>query len=460
MRDPIQSVRRPALSHNRSVRLAASAQRLSSDGGALVLRELDHRLGFTKALAASLMDPRCPTHIDYSLAELLRSRIFLMAQGWHDQSDADRVRNDPALCVAVTDRRGQGAVDQPLASQSTQSRLIDTLALLPNRGPLRWAPTDLAISCRKLRTPKPLAEFTLDLDSTDLETHGSQQGSVYNGHYEHTCFHPLLAFTGETGDLVGAWLRPGNVPSKKGAWVFASRLLDRLEEGGYGKVGKVRGDSAFAAPGFMDRLEDRGTRYVMRLRRNQVLERLAEPFVRRPVGRPPDHVREWTFELEYQAGGWRSPRRVVLVVIDDPKDRFMGGPATGLRTFCLVTNFTAKEMPGPELLAYFRERGTAETRLGEFKNEIQPLLSSPRLAENAATFILSALAYQLAHTLRLLATEVEARPEWYSLSAIRERLLKVAVRFTGGHRRLLASVADTAWGSWQRLFARLALHPA
>lgn len=457
MRDRNQTGRQgPVLAYNRSIRLSGATQRLSSDAGALLVRQLDERLGFTKALVARLADPRSPLHVDFSLAELIRARTYLMVQGWHDQRDADRLRDDPAFCVAINDARGPAAADRGLPSQSTQSRLVDTLALLPNRSAMRSAVPDLAIRCQQLRAGRPLKSFTLDLDSTNEETHGTQQGSNYNGYYEQTCYHPLLAFAGETGDLVGAWLRPGNVASQRGATVFALRLMRELV-GKYGeKVKAVRGDCAFATPLLMNCLDDHDTPFVFRLRRNPALERLAEPYMKRPVGRPPNEVREWVHELEYKAKDWRAARRVILVVIDDPKDRFMGQPGTGLRSFCLVTNFTTKQMSGERLLEYFRERGTTETRLGELKNEIQPLLSSPRLAENAATFLLGAIAYQLAHTLRLVATKAVRRSEWYSLSAFREQLLKVAVRFTSGQNRLYAAVASTAWAIWQRIFARLA----
>lgn len=410
-----------------------------------LLRELDDRLGFTRDLVKTLIDPRDPRFVSYSLDALLRERIYMLAQGWKDQNDANRLRNDPALCTAVADRRGPEAADTPLASQSTQSRLIDTLALRTNRRLLRWAPTDLAIRCRKLLYDEPLASFTLDLDSTDKEIHGDQQGGKYNGHYGHTCYHPLLAFVGGTGDLVGAWLRPGNVPSQKGAAAFATELLNRLE-GEYGKVGVVRGDAAFAVPHFMNRLDDLDRRFTFRLKTNAVLDRLAEPFLKRPVGRPPSHVREWTYELSYKAGTWKAARRVILVVIDDPADRFLGEPA--LRYFFLVTNYTIGEKSGEELLAHYRQRGTAEIWIGEFKNEVMPLLSSPRLVENSATFFLGAVAFQIAHLLRKIVTEVEARPQRLSISGLRERVLKVAVRFTRGKRRLFAAVATSALSTW------------
>jgi hypothetical protein len=439
-----------AFDFNRSVLVSGSEQRLSSDAGAMLLRQLDDRLGFTRELVPTLIDLRDPRFVSYTLDALLRERVYMLALGWKDQNDANRLRNDPALCVAVTDQRGPEAAETPLASQSTQSRLIDTLALRANRRTLRWATTDLAIRCRRLLGDKPLPSFTLDLDSTDKAIHGTQEGGKYNGHYGHTCYHPLLAFVGETGDLVGAWLRPGNVPSQKGAAAFATGLLERLE-GTYGKVGVVRGDAAFAVPHFMNRLDSLDRRFTFRLKTNAVLDRLAEPYLKRPVGRPPNHVREWTYELSYKAGSWKAPRRVVLVVIDDPADRFLGEPA--LRYFFLVTNYTTAEKSGEELLAHYRERGTAEIWIGEFKNEVMPLLSSPRLVENAATFLLGAVAFQLAHLLRKIVTEVEARPERLSISGLRERVLKVAVRFTRGKRRLFAAVAASAFSAWSAVLA-------
>jgi hypothetical protein len=325
-----------ALSYNRSVQVTGTSQRLSSDAGALLLRELDERLGFTRALASRLKDPRSPCHVDYSLAELLRSRIYLMVQGWHDQRDANRLRQDPAFCVAIADARGPGAADRDLASQSTQSRLIDTLSLLPNRGTMRSALTDLAIRSRQLRSGKPLKAFTLDLDSTNEETHGTQQGANYNGYYEQTCYHPLMAFVGETGDLVGGWLRPGNVASQRAASVFAIRVMNELEGGGYGTVLGVRSDCAFATPVLMNCLDDHGKCFVMRLRRNAVLERLAEPYMKRPVGRPPEHVREWTYELEVSADEDAAPgvRTVgVSIAAEDGKD----GRAAALDRAALAT---------------------------------------------------------------------------------------------------------------------------
>ncbi len=440
---------------NRSIKISPSSQRLSSDGGALLLRELDQALGFTEHFSERLLDPRWEELCTYSMAELLRTRLFLIAQGWRDQNDANQLREDPALCAAVADVRGMTAADKQLASQSTHSRLIDTLARPANRHVLRDAPSELAIRCQTLIHKRPQRCFTLDLDSTPIETHGQQQGANYNGHYRETCYNPLLAFVAETGDLVGSWLRKGNCASQRGATAFALPLIDRLEEH-YGEVADVRGDAAFADPVLMAALEQRDVQYVFRLKTNAVLDRLAVPYLTQPLGRPANFIREWTYELSYGAESWYCERRLVLVVVDDPNDRFLGKSV--LRYFFLVTSFPPRAMNGTALLEHYRARGTAENWIGEFKHQLAPLLSSPRMADNRATLTLYVLAYQLAHSLRLLASKLGQRGTRLSISGLRERTLKVAVRFTRSARRLLVDVAESAWPIWQKLFGWLARH--
>lgn len=459
-----RQVRPTPLGFNRSIRMTGASQQLSSDGGALLLREYDERRlgGFTGWLAAQLRDARREALVDYSLAELLRSRVFMMGQGWRDQSDADRLRHDPALCAAVADRRGPDAVHRSLASQSTHSRLVDTLALKENRHAMRDALGELAIRCQQARSKRQLAEFTLDVDGTALRMHGKQAGARYNGYFRHDGYHPLLAFVAETGDLVGATLRPGNVHDTKGAWAFMTRLLAQLE-GRYGRVGAIRGDAAFANQRLMELLELRGTKYVFRKRRTQPIKKQVAPFLEAcrqqcKLEPAPDHKREWMFELTHKTDDTRTPRRMVLVIVDDPDQRYMGKPV--LRAFVLVTSYTLEEKPTADLVAFYRQRGTAETRIGEFKREIMPLLSSPRMCENAATFLLGALAYQLTHGLRLLATTTLKRDEWLMLGAFREQLLKVAVRFTRSGRRLACHVAAAAWAAWNQLLLRLSPSPA
>ena len=126
----------------RAVKVAAGSDRLTSDGGAVLLREADHRLGLSESLAGRMYDPRQPERIRYTLLELLRQRLYALALGYSAQDDLDRLAHDPALKLAVWDRVGEETAEERLSSQPTQSRLIDWLAQRGNREALRGALAD------------------------------------------------------------------------------------------------------------------------------------------------------------------------------------------------------------------------------------------------------------------------------------------------------------------------------
>ena len=184
------------------------------------------------------------------------------------------------------------------------------------------APMEMAIAAHSRRRKTRFRYLTVDLDSTDIETHVQQELATYNGYYGHTCYHALVASIAETQDLCGLWARKGSVSSAKGTNAFLTLILDRLN-GTMGQVLDVRFDAAFATPAVMDELT-REVNFVGRLRSNEVLKDLATPYLSRPVGRPPSYRREWYYELTYQAASWAHPRRVVLVVVDEPERRFLG----------------------------------------------------------------------------------------------------------------------------------------
>lgn len=425
---------------------------MSSDGGALFLREIDSELGILQSISGRLVDPRNPYFTKYSLGDLLRTRLLLIAMGYPDQDDADLLRSDPAIAAAACPRRGVGAIGQPLASQPTMSRLTDYLSHHRNRRELRDGLLNTAVRSFSLRRRHRHRYATLDLDSTDIKTHGAQQGGTYNGYFKHTCYHPLIATVHETGDLVGAWLRRGNAASSRGATEFALPIVDRLR-GTVAQMIDIRGDAAFATPRFMTALDERGIRYVFRLKRNARLNQLAAPFLTRPVGRPPNHRREWYHELEYRAASWEAPRRVVLVVIDDPNKRFMG--QVDLEYFFFVTSHAEELMPAQALVEFYRQRGTMETWIGEFKRDVGPRLSSPNFVENQATFSLFALAYQWLHLARVFTGFVDKRDCRPTIGTFRLHLLKVATVFLVTGRHLTVRIMPEAHRIWSAALAKL-----
>lgn len=464
-----------SLSFNRSIQVEGRPERLTSLGGAVLLREVDERIGFTAGLAAKIEDPRNPIWITHPMVELVRSRIYAMALGERDQDDLDDLRNDPTLRLAVSERRGdaplreqeeESRIPDGLASQPTQSRLVETLSTQPNIDALGEALFGLAVtSHRRLRRSERARRGTIDVDSTGIETHGSQPGSAYNGHYKTTCYHPLVAMLASTGDWLGVALRPGEVHTSVGLDEFLMPLIDRTEKE-ICQVASVRADAGMPSGPLLDQLDARKIGYVMRLGTNTVLEKLAAPHLRRPVGRPPNEVRTWCVELSYQAQPWSCARRVVLVLIDEPGELF-------LRHFFLLTSWDLVQMPAMDLLAFYRERGTMEGHIGDLKSTLRPALSStsrlkshiqgepianpgdPRdgYACNAANLLLFALAYNLVNLVRRVTARATAEP--WRLRRCRDTLLRVPARVVLHARRVTVVLREEAAPLWNSFLRRL-----
>lgn len=474
------------LDFNRAIVIADRPERLTGDAGVLALRQIDHRLGMTDWLAARLTDPRNHHLITHPQVELLRTRLYLIAQGHRDADDADRLGLDPAFRLAVSQRRGIVALDEPdpqqpdgqphaLASQPTLSRLLATLAGEPNRTVLRRALLESAKrhlharrkqAARNGEDPRRLRRGTLDLDSYVVAVHGQQPGAAYNGHYQTVCYHPLAAQFAPTGDWLDMTLREGQVHTAHQATTFLFDLLERVEAE-LCQVSDVRGDAGFPEEELLVGLEARRKPYVFRLKTNAVLERLIEPYVHRPPGRPPAEPRLWLYELEYQAESWSRPRRVVGVVREVPGELF-------LESFFLVTSWTTEQKDPATLLEHYRQRGTFESHLGEFKDAFDPALSSsPRVkthyrgrtprkryaardafACNEALLVLHALAFNLANIGR--AGLQQATGQGWTIRSFREHVLKTPARVPLHARRAVVIINDVAAYYWQCLARFLA----
>lgn len=454
---------------NRSVQIESRPDHLTGDAGALVQREIMERTGIIDWLTARLDDPRNQDLITYPLADLLRTHLLLLGQGWKDQDDADRLRQDPGLRVAHTSSRGVTPLeeDQVLASQPTLSRLVSLLSSDGNRRLLRRAVTELATRrLRLLNRGQRRQTLTIDIDSLPVEVHGHQYGSEYNGHYHRRMYHPLVASCAETGDMLDGLLRPGKVHTADGALDFILDLVDRCKAR-MCRHAIVRIDAGFPDNDTLSGLESRKVPYVARIRNNKVLDRLAQPYLKRPPGRRPHTPREWCHETRYQAGSWTQPRRVVLVVLERPGELF-------LDHFWLITSLDKKRFTAEQLLALYRKRGKAESHMGELMDVLDPTLSSatrpkircrgmatepPSCTEtgvrpnNETLFLLNLLAYEILHVGRTLM-EKTTHQGW-SLRRFRERVLRVASRVICQSRRLTFVIPRSAAGDWQRLWRKL-----
>jgi hypothetical protein len=453
-------------SFNRAIKARGGDDRLTSDAGALLAREADHRLGLSESLAAQFIDPRRPERIRYTLVELFRNRVYALAQGYKAQDDLDRLAHDPAFKMAVWNRPGDQVLDERLASQPTHSRLIDILTHdKRNLEALRAALSDWVE--RHLRASGPdnaARRGTIDLDSFPITVHGEQVGGAYNGHYCETVYHPLLASFSVDGDydsprnggrlgngFVHAVLRKGSVHTADGVLRFVENTVRKSR--GLGYVLDVRMDAGFTSGRVMDALTDKSVRFTGRLKRNAVLDRLAEPHRKRPVGRPPSEGYEIVVELGmHQPEGWRHAQRLILVVTDRPD------PKTGQlnllpKVLFLVTNRSVEEMNGEDSLAHYRRRGTFEDRLGEFNASIGPRLSSPHFAENEVTLLLALLAFNLASMPRS-EMEDDSGGAW-DLPRFQRSVLQAGGRVVKHARRLVIDLAQAVAPLWERLWQRI-----
>ena len=184
----------------------------------------------------------------------------------------------------------------------------EMLAEEENFGSLARINRDLIGKAEALDSPQ---RVVLDLDSTEIPVYGQQEQSAYNGHFESTCYHPLLLFNRE-GDCLAARLRPGNVHSADG---WEDMLLPEIER--QQKLGKevvFRADAAFARPEIYETLKERGVKYAIRIPSNDSLERDIAELLTRPVGRPGHEPVVWYKGFLYQAASWKTARRVVAKV--------------------------------------------------------------------------------------------------------------------------------------------------
>jgi hypothetical protein len=416
------------LQFDRSVKLAFRGSSISSDGGLLLHRELDDTLDLSEMAAGLIADPRTGRNGRHRLAALLRQSIFSRLAGYEDVNDADRLCRDPVMRQLV----GGRAVKHGAASASAMGRFETEMLTRPeNLEALADLPGRWIDAVHDRRPPKSI---TLDMDSSESPVHGDQEGSVWNGHFQSKCLHPLFVFN-QFGDLERCALRPGNVHSADGWENVLRPVLSRYSAKVRPSITRrrFRADAAFAIPVLFDLLEAEGWDYAIRIKGNRKLYDQVAFLTRRRPGRPPNHVVRHYASFHYRAKSWPKPRRVVAKIEFHPGELF---PTVGF----IVTN---RSLPNERVLAFYNGRGTAEQYIKEGKHALKwTRLSCMRFAANAVRLQLHALAYNLANFLRTLVTPTEI--ETWSLTSLRERLIKTGARLVRHARYAVFQFAEAA----------------
>ena len=393
---------------------------LSSDGGVLLLRGVERRLGLAVRLAGCLKDKRDPELIEHTQVEMLRLRMFAIAAGYEDANDCDTLRHDPVFKMAVGHAPASGAA---LCSQPTMSRLEN-------------APSKIAIGrmmvamidqfCASYR--KAPWSIVLDIDDTLDAVHGHQQLSLFNAHYDERCFLPIHIYEGTSGKPVAMILRAGKTPSGVEVRTVLKHVITRIRRHWPLVRITVRGDSHYGRHEAMDWCEDNGIKYILGLSGNAVLDAqvraLADDLCMRRAESGADKMRTLT-EVSYAAKSWRQERRVVARIEATTK---------GLDIRYIVT--TRAGSPKHLYERLYCERGNAENFIKLHKSQLASDRTSCRSPlANQFRLILHTGAYWLLYTLRAAAPKRSqlARAEFNTL---RLRLIKIAARVVEGAARI------------------------
>jgi hypothetical protein len=446
MGDPVGETDRGALrlDFDRRLMLRFRGSAITSDGGLLAYRELDDVLALTTTGGEILADARTGKNGRHQLVGLLRQSVFGRLAGYEDVNDAERLCRDPAVRWVVGGRAPMGQA----ASASQMGRFeTEWLTRPENFAALADLPGQWIDTVHRRRSPRIVV---LDMDSSESPTYGEQEGSAYNGHFGCTCYHPLFVFN-QLGDLERCALRPGNVHSADGWRGVLEPVVSRYR--GKGTRLYFRGDAAFANPDIYQFLEVEGMAYAIRLRANMVLQEEIGYLLKRPVGRPPHEVRRYYASFSYQAQSWKKPRRVVAKVEWHPGELY---PRVGF----IVTNLAR---PAERVVAFYNQRGTCEQWIKEGKAAIRwTRLSCRSFAANAVRLQLHALAYNLGNFMRTLAMPAAAEP--WSLTSLREKLIKIGAKVVSHGRYVMFQMAEVAvprqmFHDILRLIARLRAPP-
>jgi len=404
----------------KAVQVTFDAGRLTSDGGVLVLAEIERHLRIAERLAGCIADPRAPDRVQHGLAEMIRYRALLIAAGYEDANDCDALRADPAFKMAVG-RLPESGLD--LCSQPTMCRLEN----LP--GPLalkRMMAAMVALFCDSFQeVPR---RIVLDIDDTEDRVHGGQQLSLFHAHYDSRCFLPIHVYEATTGKPVAVILRPGKTPDGAEVALVLRHVVKAIRARWPRVEILIRGDSHYARPEAMTWLERNRVGYVFGLAGNQVLltrvAALAEDAaLARALGEA-EKVRRFS-EFRYAAKTWQAERRVIA--------RIEASPQGSDRRF-IVTNL--KGAPRWLYEAVYCARGQAENLIKAHKLH----LASDRTSCTSATanqfrLLIHTAAYWLLHTLRGLAPKTSFWRD-AQFDTIRLALIKAAARVTEMRTRI------------------------
>ena len=400
---------------------------ITSDGGVLLLRQVDRALKLTESIAKVLDDPRRRASCQHDALSLVRQRLYGLALGYEDLNDHHTLRRDLALQTAL-DRV------ELLASSSTLCR-FENRSDRAQAWRLHEVLVEQFIASFK-RAPRKLI---LDFDATDDRVHGAQEGRFFHGYYDHYCFLPLYVFCRD--QLLVSYLRPSKIDGAKHAWAILSLLVKRLRQQ-WPKVRIVfRGDSGFCRWRMLSWCERHDVDYIVGIARNSRLNRFAKPALDEAQSRfeATDTKQRLFDEFTYAAGSWDRERRVIVKAEHTSK---------GSNPRYIVTNLGGS----PKRLydQVYCARGEMENRIKEQQLDLfGDRTSCHRWWPNQFRLLMSSFAYVLLEAIRRLGLAGTELARAY-VGTIRLKLLKIGAVILRNTRRIRFLLASTC--PYQSLF--------
>jgi hypothetical protein len=400
---------------SRRVEAEFSAGRVSSDGGALLLREADRRINLLGRLAGCFNDGRSPLLISHGLSEMLAQRIYGLALGYEDLNDHEQLRSDPLLGLLS----GKRELDEPLAGKSTLNRLeLSGRSQRYHKISYSTESMDRLLTDLYIESQATVPEqIVLDLDATDIPLYGHQPERFFHGYYDSYCYLPLYIFSGD--QLLCARLRPANQDAAAGSLQEVRRIVAQLRERWPGVRIVLRADSGFCREELMGWCESNQVDYLFGLARNQRLGKIIGAqmhqahLLHQSSGKPARVFAEFSYRTRKS---WSCARRVVA------KAEYLD---KGENPRFVVTSLPAEQWPAPDLYQKtYCARGEMENRIKEQMCLFADRLSTDEMKGNQLRLYFSALAYTLMEALRRLGLKGTAWAE-AQVATIRLKLLKI-----------------------------------
>lgn len=399
----MSTIHNTRLQSNPNVQLLNDGGQLTNDAGLVLFLDFLHRSHFSQALKETVhfTDQRTFHRVDYSA--MLQEKILLNVVGYLHDSAANEFRRDPELQAILGPTK--------LVSQASLSRFFAniTSANLTELRQLLWR---IAVQTFQYTHQK---QFLLDVDSTHADTYGYQESAAYNAHYMAYGYHPQVLFEQQTGILLDAFERPGNDYTGKDADQFVIQTLDRLHDLTDQANVIIRGDSGFAAPQFYDACDDRDVYFIVRLKANQRLGRLAEAAVNDTELTSEDNL-TLVNEIDYQAATWTRAYRVIV------RSQHVAGELPYWTHTFIVTNLINAD--ASILFPAYQARDRVENDIKELKRGFGfDKTDSSSFICNTARALISGVAYNLMQLFKQVLMPTDNR---ITINTLRFKLFHIA----------------------------------